>query len=147
MRVARSIGAWLVARGTATAAQAAPEGRFGWLGGAPGQAGQALQQAEAALGTALSPTQPTPKDTASCHLRSCAAPPGGVCVVQKGAVERMKTLEARYLKVEGLRAGDEVKKVRQACGSRLSVRLQAHSVVMLRGGMLPAVEFLEGCSG
>lgn len=62
-------------------------------------------------------------------------------------VEPMETREARHFRVAGLRAGNEVKKVRQAFGSRLSVRPQAHFVVTLRGGMLPAVKFLEGCSG
>jgi hypothetical protein len=173
MRVARSIGGWMVALGAVAAAQAAPEGRFGWLGLAPGQAGQTLQQVEAALGAPLLPAQPAPKDPAACHLRSSAAQPGVVFVVDQGVVKRMETRDARYLTLSGLRVGDAVTKVRQVYGARLSVRPHAYferglvlavyspdrqfalvmesndagRIVTLRGGMLPAVEFLEGCSG
>ena len=173
MRVARSIGGWMVALGAIAAAQAAPEGRFGWLGLAPGQAGQTLQQVEAALGAPLQPAQPAPKDAAACHVRGSAAQPGVVFVVDQGVVKRMETRDARYLTVRGLRVGDDVAKVRQVYGARLSVRPHAYferglllavyspdrkfalvmesndagRIVTLRGGMLPAVEFLEGCSG
>jgi hypothetical protein len=171
MRVARSIGGWLVALGAGAAAQAAPEGRFGWLGLAPAQAGQTLQQVEAALDAALLPATP-PKDAASCHLRSTPTQPGVAYVVDQGVVTRMETRDARYLTVRGLHVGDEVKKVRQVYGARLSVRPHAYfarglvlavyspdrrfalvmesndagRIVTLRGGMVPAVEFLEGCS-
>ncbi len=173
MRVALSIGSWLMALSGIAAAQAAPEGRFGWLGLSPGQAGQTLQEVEAALGTELLPPRPPPKDMASCHLRSSAAQPGVAVVVDKGVVTRMETRDARYLTVSGLRVGDDVQKVRQVYGSRLSVRphdyfargqvLAVYSpdrqfalvmesndagrIVTLRGGKVPTVEFLEGCSG
>lgn len=173
MRVARSIGCWMVALGAVAAAQAAPEGRFGWLGLAPGQAGQTLQEIEAALGAPLLPPLPAPKDPAACHLRSSAAQPGVVFVVDQGVVKRMETRDARYLTLSGLRVGDAVAKVRQVYGARLNVRPHAYferglvlavyspnrqfalvmesndagRIVTLRGGMLPAVEFLEGCSG
>jgi len=74
--------------------------------------------------------------------------------------------------VRGVRVGDEVKRVRQIYGQRLSVAphlyfarglmLAVYSpdrrfalvmesndagrIVTLRGGLVPAVEFLEGCS-
>jgi len=173
MRVARWVGGWMVALGAVAAAQAAPAGRFGWLGLEPGQAGQTLQQVEAALGAPLLPAAPPPKDMAECHLRSTPAHPGVAYVVDQGVVTRMETRDARYLTVSGLRVGDEVRKVRQVYGARLSVRPHAYfarglvlavyspdrqfalvmesndagRVVTLRGGMLPAVEFLEGCSG
>jgi hypothetical protein len=173
MRVAQSIGGCLMALGSIAAAQANPEGRFGWLGLAPVQAGQTLQEVEAALGAPLLPPRPPPKDIASCHLRSSAAQPGVAFVVDQGVVTRMETRDARYLTVSGLRVGDEVQKVRQVYGSRLSVRPHAYferglvlavyspdrqfalvmesndagRIVTLRGGRVPAVEFLEGCSG
>lgn len=172
MRVARSIGGWLLAMGAVAAVQAAPAGRFGWLGLEPAQAGQTLQQAEAAVGAPLLPAAPAPKDMAECHLRSTAAQPGVAYVVDQGVVTRMETRDARYLTVSGLRVGDPVQKVRQVYGARLSVRPHAYfarglvlavyspdrqfalvmesnddgRVVTMRGGMLPAVEMLEGCS-
>jgi len=96
-----------------------------------------------------------------------------VYVVDQGVVKRMEARDARHLKVMSSHVGEEVKKVCQAYGSRLSVRLHAHfergpllavysphrqfaramesngtgCVVTLRGGMVPAVESLEGCCG
>jgi hypothetical protein len=171
MRTARTVAAALAAFAVVSP-QAAPAGRFGWLGLEPAQAGQTLQQAEAALGAPLLPATPPPKDPASCHLRSTAAQPGVAYVVNQGVVTRMETRDARYLTLSGLRVGDEVQKVRQVYGARLSVRPHAYfarglvlavyspdrqfalvmesndagRLVTLRGGMVPAVELLEGCS-
>lgn len=172
MRLVRSIATAMLVLGGAAAAQTATPGRFGWLGLAPAQAGQTLQQAEAALGTALQPAAQPPKDAAACHLRRTATRPGVAFVIDQGVVTRMETRDARYLTVSGLRVGDDVAKVRQVYGSRLSVRPHAYferglvlavyspdrqyalvmesndagRVVTLRGGMVPAVEMLEGCS-
>jgi hypothetical protein len=171
MRTARTVAAALAAWVAATS-QAAPAGRFGWLGLEPAQAGQTLQQAEAAVGGPLLPAAPVPKDMASCHLRSTVAQPGVTYVVKQGVVTRMETRDGRYLTLSGLRVGDEVQKVRQVYGARLSVRPHAYfarglvlavyspdrqfalvmesndagRLVTLRGGMVPAVEMLEGCS-
>ena len=85
----------------------------------------------------------------------------------------METRDRRYLTVRGVRVGDDVTKVRRIYGTRLSVRPHAYfahglvlavyspdrryalvmesddagRIVTLRGGLVPAVEFLEGCSG
>jgi hypothetical protein len=174
MRVKWSIGAllWSLVSLWAVAAAQAADGRFGWLGLAPAEAGQTLQQAEAALGAALVPGAPAGKEAARCHLRSSAAQPGVSYVIDQGLVTRAETRDARYATVRGVRVGDDVKKVRQVYGQRLSVRAHAYferglvlavyspdrrfalvmesndagRIVTLRGGRVPAVEFLEGCS-
>jgi hypothetical protein len=172
MRAAQSIWGMLWVLAVCTAAKAAPEGRFGWLGLAPAEAGQTLQQAEAALGAPLQPVAPAAKDAARCHLRSAASQPGVSYVVDQGLVTRMETRDPRYATVRGVRVGDDVKRVRQIYGQRLNVRAHAYferglilavyspdrkfalvmesndagRIVTLRGGMVPAVEFLEGCS-
>jgi hypothetical protein len=170
MRGARLIGVGLLALGMA--ATAAVEGRFGWLGLAPVQAGQTLAQAEAALGAPLLPPTPPPQDPATCHLRNSAARPGVHYVVDQGRVLRMETRDPRHATVSGVRVGDEVQRVRRLYGDRLSVRAHdyfargqvlavyspdrryalvmesndAGRIVTLRGGLVPAVEFLAGCS-
>lgn len=172
MRAARSIVGTLWALAGCAAAQAAPEGRFGWLGLAPAEAGQTLQQAEAALGAPLQPAAAAKDGAARCQLRSAAAQPGVAYVVDQGMVTRMETRDPRYATVRGVRVGDPVQRVRQIYGQRLSVRPHAYferglilavyspdrkfalvmesndagRIVTLRGGSVPAVEFLEGCS-
>ena len=159
----------LLAAGGA-AAQTADKDRFGWLGLAPVEAGQTLQQAEAALGAPLQPAAATPQ---RCQVLSSPARPGVGYVVAEGRVTRMETRDRRYATVSGLRVGDDVAKVRRIYGARLDVRphpyfakgqvLAVYSpdrrfalvmesddagrIVTLRGGLVPAVEFLEGCSG
>lgn len=171
MRAARTVATALAAWVAATS-QAAPAGRFGWLGLEPAQAGQTAQQVEAAVGAPLLPAAPTPRDMANCHLRSTAAQPGVAYVVNQGVITRMETRDARYLTLSGLRVGDEVQKVRQVYGARLSVRPHAYfarglvlavyspdrrfalvmesndagRIITLRGGLVAAVELLEGCS-
>lgn len=172
MHAAQSMAAWCVVMCAATTAQAAGEGRFGWLGLGPTKAGQTLAQTEAALGAPLQIAPPVPKDSNACHTRSAASQPGVAYIVNQGVVTRMETRDKRYLTVAGVRVGDEVKRVRQIYGQRLSVAphvyfagglmLTVYSpnrkfalvmesndsgrIVTLRGGLVPAVEFLEGCS-
>ena len=93
-------------------------------------------------------------------------------VFDQGLLIRMDTRDARYATVSGVRVGDEVQRVRRIYGERLSVGAHpyfargqmlavyspdrrfalvmesndAGRVVMLRGGLMPAVEWLEGCS-
>jgi hypothetical protein len=171
MRMTRAAAGTLAAVVTA-AAQAAPEGRFGWLGLAPVEAGQTLAQAESALGAALQPEAPADKDAARCHLRGTPARPGVAFVVDQGRVTRAETRDPRYPTVRGVRVGDPVKRVREIYGARLEVRPHAYferglvlsvyspdrkfalvmesndagRLVTLRGGMVPAVESLAGCS-
>lgn len=171
MRVARTIGGWLLVLGSGMAAQAA-DGRFGWLGLAPAEAGNTLAQAEAALGAPLQPAGAAPKDAARCHTRHAPSQPGVSYIVHQGLVTRMETRDPRYATVRGVRVGDAVQRVRQVYGQRLSVNphpyfdrgllLAVYSpdrkfalvmesndagrIVTLRGGLVPAVDFLEGCS-
>jgi len=171
MRMARTIGGWLLVLAGSAAAQAA-EGRFGWLGLAPAEAGNTLVQAEAALGAPLQPAGAAPKDAAGCHMRQAPSQPGVSYIVNQGVIARVETRDPRYATVRGLRVGDEVKRVKQVYGQRLSVRAHpyfdrglilavyspdrkfalvmesndAGRIVTLRGGLVPAVEYLEGCS-
>jgi len=171
MRMTRAAAGALAAV-VAVAAQAAPEGRFGWLGLAPVEAGQTLAQAEAALGAPLQPEAAAGPDTARCHLRSTPAQPGVTYVVDQGRVTRAETRDRRYRTVRGVRVGDPVDRVREIYGARLVVRPHAYferglmlsvyspdrkfalvmesndagRLVILRGGMVPAVESLAGCS-
>ena len=171
MRMTRAAAGALAAVVTATA-QAAPEGRFGWLGLAPVEAGQTLAQAEAALGGPRQPEAVADKDAARCHLRSTPAQPGVAYMVDRGRVTRAETRDRRYRTVRGVRVGDPVDRVREIYGARLVVRPHAYferglmlsvyspdrqfalvmesndagRLVMLRGGMVPAVENLAGCS-
>lgn len=172
MRRAHAIAVGLGWVALGAAVQGAPEGRFGWLGLAPVEAGQTLAQAEAALGAALQPEAPAGQDAARCHLRSTPARPGVAFVVDQGRVTRTETRDPRYPTVRGVRVGDPVKRVREIYGARLEVRPHAYferglmlsvyspdrkfalvmesndagRLVMLRGGMVPAVESLAGCS-
>ena len=156
----------------ATPCQAA-DGRFGWLGLSPAEAGQTLKQVESVLGAALQPLPSPARGDGDCQLRSLAALPGVAYVVDKGVLARVETRDPRYATVSGVRVGDDVKKAQRAYGKRLKAAphpyfargqtLAVYSpdgkfalvmesndagrIIMLRGGLVPAVEFLEGCSG
>jgi hypothetical protein len=167
------LGAWVAAASATLAAH----GRFGWLGLAPGQAGQTAAQVEAPLGTPLRPALPAAKVNAACQLRSVASPPGVVYVVDKDVVTRRQTRDARDrdardATVSGVRVGDSVKKAQRAYGERLTTSPRLHfaqsltmavyspnrqlvlvmesnddgRIITLRGGLLAAVEYLQGCS-
>jgi len=105
-------------------------------------------------------------------VRSSSAQPGVQVVVDNGVITRMDTRDRRWSTVRGLRVGDSEARARQLYGKRLQVsphpyferghRLavlsadrkyalvmesdDAGRIVTLRGGRLPMVEALEGCS-
>jgi hypothetical protein len=123
MRAAQSIGGTLLALAAYTTVQSASAGRFGWLGLAPAEAGQTLQQAEFALGTPLQPAAPAAKDAARCQLRSASSQAAVAYVVDQGLIRRMESRDPRHATMRGVHVGDEVKRVRQVYGQRLSARL------------------------
>ncbi len=151
----------------------AADGRFGWLGLSPAEAGQTLQKVGSVLGAPLQPLPPPALGDDDCQLHGLATLPGVVYVVDKGVLIRVETRDPRYATVSGVRVGDDVKKAQRTYGKRLKVMphpyfargqtLAVYSpdgkfalvmesndagrIIMLRGGMVPAVEFLEGCSG
>ena len=131
-----------------------------------------MAQVEAALGAALQPALPAAKGNAECQLRGVASRPGVVYVADKDVVTRMETRDTRYATVSGVRVGDDLKKARRTYGKRLTtsphlyfaegLTLAVYSpdrkyalimesnddgrIITLRGGLVPAVEYLEGCS-
>jgi hypothetical protein len=163
----RALILWLAV--SATPAVAA-DGRFGYLGIAPGRAGHGVPQFEAALGAALLALPG--KAGAGCQQRATPSLPGVVFVVDRDVVTRVETRVARYATVSGVRVGDDVAKAQRIYAGRLTVTPhpyfekglmlalyspdRRHALVMesndrgriitLRGGLVPAVEFLEGCS-
>lgn len=155
----------------AVASAAAADGRFGWLGLAPAEAGQTLQQVQSGLGA---PLQPLPgKAQGECRQLAAASRPGVVYTVDDGVLTRVETRDARYATVSGVRVGDDAAKAQRIYGKRLSVTPHLYfaqgrtmavyspdrrfalvmesnddgRIITLRGGMVPAVEYLEGCSG
>jgi hypothetical protein len=148
----------------------ADDDRFGVYGLAPAAAGQTVAEAERALGARL--VAGASDAARPCHLRRSRAQPGVDVVVNRGLIVRMETRDPRWATLRGLRVGDSEAKARQIYGKRLTVvphpyfarghllSVRAadgqHALVMesndqgrivtLRGGRLPAVEYLEGCS-
>ena len=151
-------------------AAAASEDRFGFYGLTPAAAGQTVKEAERALGAPL--LVPAAQQGRRCQVRSSSAQPGVQVVVDNGVITRMDTRDRRWSTVRGLRVGDSEARARQLYGKRLQVsphpyferghRLavlsadrkyalvmesdDAGRIVTLRGGRLPMVEALEGCS-
>jgi len=152
-----------------TAAPAA-EDRFGFYGLSPAAAGQTVKEAEKALGAPL--VAPPSQKGRRCQVRTSRAQPGVQYVVDKGVITRIDTRDKRWSTVRGLRVGDSEERARELYGKRLIVdphpyferghRLSVLSsdrkfalvmesddagrIITLRGGRLPMVESLEGCS-
>jgi hypothetical protein len=152
------------------AAAAAADDRFGFYGLSPAAAGQSVKEAERALGAPLvaAPGQKGRR----CQVRTSSAQPGVQYVVDNGVITRIDTRDKRWSTVRGLRVGDSQARARQLYGQRLQVsphpyferghRLSVVSadgkyalvmesddagrIITLRGGRLPMVESLEGCS-
>ena len=153
------------------AALAADDKRFTVQGLAPALAGQTLEEAARALGQALVAEKP-PATPEACHFRSAAGQPGVRYAVQQGRIVRSETRDARYATASGVRVGDALAKAEKAYGKRLVVKPhpyfdkgrmlavyagdRQHALVMetndrgqiitLRGGRVPQVLALEGCS-
>lgn len=177
------IACLLVALGPAAAAPQDP-GRFSVYGLGPAAAGQALAQAEAALGQPLKP-EPLPASRAAsaaaaatnpaagrCHHRLAERQPGVRYTLAAEVVTRIETRDPRYSTLSGVHVGDTVARVRQVYGRRLvstphpyfdhgqvlsiyapdrrfALVMEANDqgrIITLRGGRLPEVGWLEGCS-
>jgi hypothetical protein len=152
------------------AGAAAAEDRFGFYGLSPAAAGQTVKEAEKALGARL--IVPPAQKGRRCQVRTSPAQPGVQYVVDKGVITRIDTRDKRWSTVRGVRVGDSEALVRQVYGKRLNVsphpyferghRLSVVSadrkyalvmesddagrIITMRGGRLPMVEALEGCS-
>ena len=107
-----------------------------------------------------------------CHYRSVANQPGVRYALTGGVISRIETRDARYATASGVHVGDTVERARRAYGKRLALgphpyfdqgrTLTVYSpnrrfalvmesndqghIITLRGGRLPEVTWLEGCS-
>ena len=124
-------------------------------------------RAAAAAGRAASAA-----DLRSCQYQGLDSHPGVRFTLASGVVSRAETRDMRYATISGVHVGDTLDRVRQAYGKRLSVAphpyfdnghtLTVYSpdrrfalvmesndsgrIITLRGGRLPDVGWLEGCS-
>jgi hypothetical protein len=129
-------------------------------------AGPALASAVAASAAAASTT------AAHCHYRSTAQQPGVRYALAGELITRIETRDPRYATVSGVHVGDSLARAQQAYGKRLASSphpyfdqgrmLTVYSpdrrfalvmetndagrIITLRGGRLPEVAWLEGCS-
>ncbi len=166
---------------TAPAPSNSPGARFGFYGLSPAQAGQALAQAEIALGqplqvetAAAKPLKAVAAGAAApgCHYRSTVRQPGVRYAMAGDLITRIETRDPRYATVSGVHVGDSLARAQQAYGKRLvsgphpyfdqGRMLSVYSpdrrfalvmetndagrIITLRGGRLPEVGWLEGCS-
>lgn len=108
----------------------------------------------------------------ACQYQAIENHPGVRFTVAAGVLSRAETRDARYATLSGVRVGDTLDRARQAYGKRLNVgphpyfdkgqTLSVYSpdrqfalvmesnnsghIITLRGGRLPDVAWLEGCS-
>ena len=108
----------------------------------------------------------------ACQYQGVDSHPGVRFTLASGVVSRAETRDARYATLSGVHVGDTLDRARQAYGKRLSVgphpyfdkghTLTVYSpdrrfalvmesndsgrIITLRGGRLPDVSWLEGCS-
>jgi hypothetical protein len=148
----------------------AAEDRFTYYGLTPASAGQTVKEAERALGAPL--LGGPGEGQRPCHARSSKAQPGVSYIVDRGVLTRTETRDRRWATARGVHVGDTEAQARRLYGKRLVVsahpyferghRLAVYSadrkfalvmesddsgrIVTLRGGRVPAVEALEGCS-
>lgn len=145
--------------------------RFTFRGFGPVQAGDSLAQAERALGQPLNAAA-VPADPGTCHLRESASQPGVRYAIRDGVLTRAETRDPRYATASGIHVGDSLAQALKAYGRRATVTphpyfdrgktLTIYSpdrrfalviesndggrILTLRGGRLPDVQWLEGCS-
>jgi len=131
--------------------------------GEPLQA-EPLPAARAASAAAASP--------GTCHHRLAPQQPGVRYTLNGGLITRTETRDARYPTISGVRVGDTVARAEKAYGKRLNsaphpyfaqgrvltvyspdrrfaLVMEANDqgrIITLRGGRLPEVGWLEGCS-
>lgn len=133
---------------------------------APGRAASAPARAASAPARAASAA------VGACQYQGVDSHPGVRFTLASGVVSRAETRDARYATLSGVHVGDTLDRARQAYGKRLSVgphpyfdrghTLTVYSpdrrfalvmesndsgrIITLRGGRLPDVGWLEGCS-
>lgn len=134
--------------------------------------GQPLQPEPVPAARAASAVAATAAQAGKCHHRVSPLQPGVRYTLAADVITRVETRDARYATVSGVHVGDTVAQVQKAYGKRLSTTAhpyfaqgkvltvyspdRKHALVMetndqgriitLRGGRLPEVGWLEGCS-
>lgn len=132
----------------------------------PVHAGMSIADATHALGGELDP----PSDPACSYVRSVRAPEGVSFMVVDGTVERIDVQSPDVATDRGARIGDTEQSVKAMYGGALLMRPQKYTaghdlivtpadttyrlvlqtengkVVRMRGGRLPSVLWVEGCS-
>lgn len=132
----------------------------------PVHAGMSIAEATQALGNELDP----PADPACSFVRSVRAPDGVAFMVVDGAVERIDVQSPEIATERGARIGDTEESVKAMYGDALQIQPQKYTeghdlivtpsdttyrlvlqtedgkVVRMRGGRLPSVLWVEGCS-
>ena len=113
---------------SAPAPSTTPGLRFGFYGLSPVQAGQALAQAESALGQPLKVEAAGAKPAKAvaagavapdCHYRSTVHQPGVRYALAGELITRIETRDPRYATVSGVHVGDSLARAQQAYGKRL----------------------------
>ncbi|OGB07975.1 MAG: hypothetical protein A3E25_01630 [Burkholderiales bacterium RIFCSPHIGHO2_12_FULL_69_20] len=133
--------------------------------------GQPLQPEPRAV-KATAPAPAPAAVAARCHYRSTAHQPGVRYAVDGEVITRIETRDPRYATVSGVHVGDTAARALQVYGKRLSstphpyfdrgrvltvyspdrrfaLVMEANDqgrIITLRGGRLPEVGWLEGCS-
>ena len=123
------------AAAAAAAAAAASTGpsprRFTYQGLPPVLAGQALSEAESALGQALRPEAAPaaragasagvpPRPARACSYSVAAAQPGLRYAIRDSTIARVETRDSRYRTVSGVRVGDSLASAEKAYGKRMT---------------------------
>jgi hypothetical protein len=110
-------------------------------------------------------------DATGCHYRTSTRAPGLLFMIEEGRVVRVETKSPTYVTPSGVRVGDTEASAREAYAGRAVITPHKYSpgghslmirtadrkravvietsegkVVAVRGGQLPAVEYVEGCS-
>ncbi|HEX2204622.1 MAG TPA: hypothetical protein VHG91_15035 [Longimicrobium sp.] len=164
-----------VAAETAATAPSATDVAYGlaeW-GLGPLRVGMTEEEARAALGGAWSPLAADGETEGCRYARSAALPPGVLVMLDSGRVRRVEVDSGATATAAGARIGDSAERVRQLypglregphkyTAGKYLVALpgapadtvhrivfetdSAGTVTRFRGGALPHVEYVEGCS-
>ena len=143
LAVALLLAAWPVPGDAAPAAKAAKAAepaasaasqsprRFTYQGLPPVLAGQAVSEAESALGQALRPEAgpaagagaaagAPPRAVRACSYSVAASQAGLRYAISAGTIARVETRDSRYRTVSGVQVGDSLARAEQAYGKRMS---------------------------
>lgn len=144
--------------------------RITLAGVGPARVGGSVRDVSKAVGEPLVEAGRVPSGSDSCHHMRFASVPSLLFMVEKSRVVRVETTDRRFRTASGIRIGDSERKVRQVYGKRLEISAHKYddhghylivrsadrkralvmetngkTVVNIRAGLVPAVEYVEGC--